>query len=372
MLALSVLVACKSEKEPPAGTPEPLTVASFNAGLALGFVPGAESRTPLVAEALAGMDADVICLQEVWTPDQVAAIEAAVADVYPHRHFPAAQQSPDATCGATDLDPLVQCLTDSCDSTCADEVPDCAFSACAVPFVLLPLDCMRCAMAHVGDDPAEVAESCVSDPVEFAYGGSFGTGILSKKPLQGVEEHVFSSTSNRRGVTHAVVDAGVSVDVYCTHLTAVFDTIPYPRAVGSWQEEQVVQVDEMLSFLDETGGDHRVLVGDLNTGPAVEAQGIVSEAFVSYDALVEAGAADPYLELDGRCTFCASNPILSQTGQTDDVLIDHVLTWGMEASAATRILDGEVSAETCLAGVDLSTSALSDHYGIQVTIQATP
>jgi endonuclease/exonuclease/phosphatase family metal-dependent hydrolase len=364
-----LLSACKGEPTTPTeGTPEPFTVASFNAGLATGFVPGADSRLPAIADALAAVDADVVCLQEVWTPEQVAAIEAAVGDAFPHRHFPAPSQSADATCAAGDLDALLTCLTDNCDTTCVDDVPDCAFAACGVSFLLLPKDCMRCAMANVGNDPAAVADLCVSAPVEYAYDGSFGTGILSKKPLADVEEHVFASTSNRRGVTHATIDAGVPVDVYCTHLTAVFDTIPYPRDEGGWMVEQLEQVDELLSFMDETGGDHRVLIGDLNTGPALPDAGIVAEALESYQALQDGGLSSPYVELDGRCTFCASNPILAAVGETDDVLIDHVLTTGMTASAATRILDGEISADSC--SVDLSTSALSDHYGIQVTLVA--
>lgn len=368
---LLLLTACKTEPTTKTeGTPEPFTVASFNAGLATGFVPGTDSRLPQIASALAAVDADVICLQEVWTPEQVAAVEDAVADVFPHRYFPAPSQSSDASCAPGDLDTLLTCLQDNCDSTCVDDVPTCAFSACGVPFVLLPKDCMRCAMANVGNDPAEVATLCESDPVEFAYGGSYGTGILSKKPLSDVSEHVFASTSNRRGVTHATVEFGVPVDLYCTHLTAVFDTIPYPRDEGGWAVEQLDQVDELLAFLDETGGDHRVLVGDFNAGPSLPDADIESEALESYQQLTEAGLADPYVDLDGRCTFCASNPILTQQGETTDVLIDHVLTVGMTASAATRILDGEISADSC--AYDLSTAALSDHYGIAVTLEATP
>ena len=147
----------------------------------------------------------------------------------------------------------------------------------------------------------------------------------------------------------------------------MFDSIPYPRDTGDWMSEQLAQVDALLAFMDETGGDHRVLIGDLNTGPLIEAQGIVAEAFDSYAALKDAGLADPYVDLDGRCTFCASNPILAAQGEDTDVLIDHVMVSGLEATAATRILDQEVAAESCSA--DLSTSALSDHYGIEVTLR---
>jgi endonuclease/exonuclease/phosphatase family metal-dependent hydrolase len=368
MVLAALLAACKTEPYLlDTDMPRPFKVVSFNAGLATGFVPGADSRLPQIAGALQSVDADVICLQEVWTPEQVAAIEATVGDTFPYRHFPAASQSADATCAPGELDTLLTCLEDNCDSTCVDDVPTCAFESCGVQVLLLPKDCMRCAMANVGNDPAEVADLCVADPVEFAYGGSYGTGILSRRPLSNVEEHVFTSTSNRRGVTHATIDAGVPVDVYCTHLTAVFDTIPYPRETGSWGGEQLVQANELLTFLDETGGDHQVLIGDLNTGPNGD-DGVVAEAVGSYDALVAGGLASPYVELDGRCTFCASNPILAAQGETTDVLIDHVMTRGMTASAAGRILDGEIVAESC--SVDLSTSALSDHYGITVTLEA--
>jgi endonuclease/exonuclease/phosphatase family metal-dependent hydrolase len=371
-----LLLACDGGDDKSDDIPAEVTfrVASFNAGLATGFVPGTDSRLPQIADALAGLEADIVCLQEVWTPAQVAAIDAAVAASYPDRHFPAPQQSSDATCAPEELDALLGCITESCAATCVDDVPTCTFAECALPFVSLSRDCMRCAMANVGNDPDEVASTCETAPVEFAYGGSFGTGLLSKHPLSNVEEHVFESTSNRRSVIRATADVdGVPVDIYCTHLTAVFDTIPYPRDTGDWATEQLAQVDALVAFVDATAGEHQVVVGDLNTGPDVASEGIVPEAYPAFAKLVEADFDVPYLDLDGRCTFCGkSNPILVAQAQpgdvADDELIDHVLTRGVEATAATRILDGEISADSC--SVDLSTSALSDHYGIEVTLTA--
>lgn len=46
-----------------ASGPEVLT--TYNAGLAIGFVPGAEDRAPATAAAIGALDADVVCLQEV-------------------------------------------------------------------------------------------------------------------------------------------------------------------------------------------------------------------------------------------------------------------------------------------------------------------
>ena len=51
----------------------------------------------------------------------------------------------------------------------------------------------------------------------------------------------------------------------------------------------------------------------------------------------------------------------------DNRLIDHVMLKGFTGQpTATRVVDGTVSAESC--AVDLSTSAVSDHYGVSVTV----
>lgn len=365
-LATLLTLGCGGDKDGTTPGTTPLTFVTYNAGLAVGFVPGAESRTPMVADALAGVDADFVCLQEVWLPEQVQAIETATASAFTHSYFPAASQSADASCDAGALDSLLSCIDTSCDATCADEVPDCVFASCGVQFLLLPKDCMRCAMASVGDDPAVVADRCVNTPIEYAYGGSFGTGILSKHPLGTVEEHVFTSTSNRRSVLHTTLELEDGpLDVYCTHLTAVFDTIPYPRDSGDWAAEQLAQIQEMETWIAETSGDRKILLGDLNTGPGGD--GIVAEAPEGFAALQDAGWDDPYIDLDGRCTFCSTNPLIVGADDNDDRLIDHVLLKGVEATAATRVLDGTITADSC--AFDLSVAALSDHYGVSVTVQ---
>ncbi len=50
---------------------------TWNVGLAYNFVGLAAERVDAVAAAVASTDADLICLQEVWTTEDVAKIEAA-------------------------------------------------------------------------------------------------------------------------------------------------------------------------------------------------------------------------------------------------------------------------------------------------------
>lgn len=361
MLALALLFAC--------GDPVVSgTFTTYNAGLAVGFVPGAVERTPLVADAIAGLEADVVCLQEVWSPEQVAAVEAAASSAFPHRYFPPADPvvDPAPACPDGMLDGLVECATESCGDLCLDELVGCVQSSCAFDFVALEQTCLRCAFANVGGEIDAIADACASQTTEYAYGGSFGTGILSKHPILSTELEVFASTSNRRAVIHAVVELPSGpFDVYCTHLTAAFDSIPYPRDEGGWSEEQTVQVEGLRAFVDATASGPLVLMGDFNNGP--DGEGLVSEEFGNYQMLQQ-GFDTPYLDQDGRCTFCGDNPLVGGGGDdADSELIDHVFVRGLEAPtyAVARVLDGTVEHGTC--GADI-TGAYSDHYGVQVTI----
>ena len=342
-----------------------MKIASWN-------VNSIKARLNTVIEVLNAIDCDVICLQEVWAPDQVSAMESATQAAFPHQFWPAAQQSADAVCNKGELDSMLSCFEKSCGGVCTDQVDDCLLDNCGVPFVLLPKDCMRCAMANVGQDPDGLAAICQDAPVEYAYDGSFGTGILSKHPITSVEETVFTSTSNRRSVLHAVVEAPDGpVDVFCTHLTAAFDSIPYPRDDGDWVAEQRVQIEDMLALVEANAGDHAVLLGDMNTGPAVNGMG--DEEGDNWELFDDAdGWEVPYLDQDEGdvlCTYCGDNPLVSASPDDDlSRVIDHVLVHGFSEVLGTgRLLDGlDTVAESC--GDVTDPSPLSDHYGVQATV----
>ena len=347
--------------------PEPVTFVTYNAGLAVGFVPAAEDRTDLVASALAGLQADVICLQEVWLDEQVDAVKSATSSAFPHSYFPEASQElmESAACVDGDSDGLVECLDEDCGEACVDEIVDCLFEYCVIDFLTLSKDCARCAQAHVGTaEASEVAETCNNGGIEYAYGGSFGTGLLSKHPLSSVTETVFDSTTNRRSVLEAVVSTPAGdVDVMCTHLTAGLSLVPYPRETGSWEEEQAVQVGLLVDMLEASSGP-TVLMGDLNNGPA--STDVDAEFEDNYDALIATGVSNPYLDLDGRCTFCDDNDLSGADSDETGRLIDHVLLKGMgEVSSVARVLDDAITVETCVESID---GAYSDHYGVSVTV----
>ena len=68
--------ACSDSSDAP--EIQSLTVTSYNAGLALNFVPYSNERLAANADLLAAYDTDVMCFQEVWLDDQVETLSDAV------------------------------------------------------------------------------------------------------------------------------------------------------------------------------------------------------------------------------------------------------------------------------------------------------
>ncbi len=342
---LLLLIACNSG---------PMTVVTYNAGLAEGFVPGTLDRAQKTADAVAAVEADVICLQEVWQPEHAALFTAG----WEHSLVPDPQQDlgEGAACTEDDLSSLKACLDEDCADACNDELVDCVFDNCLFPFLGLDTTCQSCVMANVGGDVDAVTSTCLQESTAYAYDGSFGTALVSAHPILSSEEHVFSSTTNRRSVLHAVVDGPLGdTDVYCTHLTAIFDLIPYTGVGESWEAEQAQQIGDLSAFVDGTASGPVVLLGDFNNGP---------DQHAAHYADLSQGFVSPYVRDSGVCTYCADNPLNSE--DSEDRVIDHVLLRDVDLdSASERVLDEPVEIEVCGEAQD---GAYSDHYGVRVTI----
>jgi endonuclease/exonuclease/phosphatase family metal-dependent hydrolase len=248
----------------------------------------------------------------------------------------------------------------------ADQLAACVLSSCGAEYRALSGSCQTCLGANIGSDLPSIEAACTKPSELYAYGGSFGIGLLSRFPITSWDSTVLESSLNRRAVIHAVVDAGDlgPVHVFATHLSAVFADIPYPGE-GTWAAEQRAQIEQLLALIEAKApaGAPVVVLGDLNTGP--ELPGIVGEVPENFALLPGSGLGVPYVESvpDPGCTFCTENPLVGGADDDQSVLIDHVLVRGLRATAVDRIFDHVVP----VAGTD---SRLSDHYGVEVTLVA--
>ena len=159
----------------------------------------------------------------------------------------------------------------------------------------------------------------------IAYGGSFGTGLLSRTPLENSETITYPSTINARGAVYA--RAG-ELHVFGTHFS--------PGGLGT--AEQSPQFDMFVEWAAKKPGP-AVLLGDLNT----------SSGSQLFKRLVRAGFREPDV-IDTRATCWGSR-------------IDHVLVREIDKRVVSqRILDERIVLP------DGERTTLSDHYGVLATL----
>ncbi len=324
MALLSLVLGCE--------TPDEITLVTFNAGLSELFVADTAERAPRVAEAVAELDADVVCLQEVWAREHVDAVIAATTEL-PFVIAPEpAQELVAGECDAVALAPLADCVAAACPDP---PLADCILSNCSAEFDAQEGDCGVCLASNLGSTIDDIVGACTTETGRFQYGGSYGLVLLSREPLVELERVELDAALNRRAVLRARLESGLVLS--CTHLTALED-VPYPADDGSWEQEQDRQIDALVAALADDPAP-RALLGDLNLGP--------DEAPMRFERLLALGLGGV---LEGTCTFCSDNPLVDREARS--VTIDHILVDGGETTP-TRILDG---------------GRLSDHYGVSARI----
>jgi len=351
------------------------SLVTYNMGLARGFVSYADERVDAAAAAVAELDADAVCLQEIWLrqdtefnwqTDYIDAVLAATGDVYPHSYWQRSQNEGQATsCTPEEAAGLEACALEHCGDVGVGELADCALEHCGDLFDAASTGCQSCIAANIGNPIEVIMEMCVGGSGSAAYDGHNGLLLLTKtEPIE--TNHVqFTSALTTRSALHARVKLpglGES-DVFCTHLASDLSSIlAYPGTdFDSYEAEQAYQVEALISFADEKStSDHTIVMGDMNTGP--------DELPDNYQLFVDAGYSNFYVDAWGSdlCTYCDANTLNGGEGEGGET-IDHILFQGpAEPLMAARLFQATRSIETSEGSMD---SNLSDHYGVQLILE---
>lgn len=360
------------------GAPE-FTAVTYNVGLAPGMVHYASPRSPHVAAAVAGLDFDALCLQEVWLDrDQRAIIEALRV---PAGHVLTMDtegfgESPDDACEDEHLAPVLACVRERCGDAPTEETTLCALDHCRDELTSLYLwhgKCLNCLAASVGLSADEIAAACTGgNRASRVYGGRNGVMLMSRFPLERRETLLLPSSGGNRVALFArinVPDIG-PVELACTHISSPQRIPPMHSGYGTWQEEQSAQLRQISDRLAARAvGMPALFFGDMNfgqeNGDAVSASS--REVWVEANRLgfqSPAAFAEPPL-----CSACGDNALRGYP--STGYLLDHVMIRNPQSSPALvacgsrRLLDGPASVR----GYDgeLITTHLSDHFAISVT-----
>ena len=357
----------------PEPEPEPSEArfATYNVGLARGFVDFAEERAQPLADALAGMDADVVCLQEVWDDDFITLMTDGTKANFPHSYFEKTF-SDERVAGCTDeeIAPLEACAIKNCDGVEPGELAGCVLGACGEEFRATSTECQGCAATQLGKPLEEIIAACRGGGPAFSYGGHNGLVILSRHPLSDTGHAEFVSSLVFRAALHATIEHPEvgKVDIYCTHLAADLSaSIEYQGELGSFAAEQAQEIDEMAAFIEDTqSGGLQLVMGDFNNGPA---KGSCSaELPENFQKILDLGYVSPYADQAApTCTFQENNTLVGGEGDGGQIL-EHIFVKA-EASArvgsVSRIFDALTTISTGGGDRELN---LSDHFGVQVVI----
>jgi endonuclease/exonuclease/phosphatase family metal-dependent hydrolase len=310
-------------------------VATFNAGLAVGYVPHVTERLPHVVEALSSLDVDVLYLQEVWLPDHWDRVRDALSAKLPYvlRQEPKLRHK--GGCSEDQVAPLVRCAEKHCADLRDEALATCVVRNCAGVGLSLPAPCLNCIASDTRGSLEEIVGRCIGTLPDdaavhdtlHAYGGSFGTALFSRMPLENADELVYLSTINARGAVYA----RAGCHIFATHFSPS----------GS---EQKPQVDELVRWIGEKAprGEPAIVLGDLNITPGSSL----------FKRILDAGFREPD-QADKRSTF-------GEHGWR----IDHILVRDIAPRVASqRILDAPIT----IAGGKRTT--LSDHFGVLATLE---
>lgn len=343
---------------------------TYNLGLATGYVSYAAERRPKLLELLATVDADVLCLQEVWTQDDVDAVVAGAAATYPYSHYVMLKDTelgPPA-CTETETAPIRACIDANCDVS-PGELAECVLDKCVAEFGQLSTACTNCAVANLGKEVDVIFATCATGSFKYTYEGANGLLMLSRAKLTN-ETHleIEPSTNVQRSVLGATVklpDLG-EVAVFCSHVTPHYDELTYSGPEESWEAENKVQTEAVRDHAaaEAGGADLVVVMGDYNSGPEIPGKAEAELPEAAYKIFVDAGYAP---HGSGDCSYCEDN-LLNIDG-TRNVWIDHIMTKGLDPARATSVTRFGTTPITITSETDGTVETHpSDHYGVRLEI----
>ncbi|KPJ86001.1 hypothetical protein AMJ57_00815 [Parcubacteria bacterium SG8_24] len=357
--------------------PYDFSAVTYNVGLAPGIVAQTTPRTSHVAQALADLDADVLCLQEVWTPEALQAIQTALdlpAEQMMYVDTRGEGETGQDRCTMSQIAPMLQCVHEECGGLPDEEITTCALAECrgsGVGLYFSARRCLNCMIASAGLSIGEIVESCVlGQGRSRLYGGSNGVVLLSRYPLRNREIiRLPSSGANRVALIAEIDGPGAEpIEVACSHLSSKSYVSPTHPRFDDWNDEQREQLHLISERLRRrAGGRPALFLGDMNFG-ASDGRDLddhlpgqfYESARLGFESF--AAAADPPF-----CSSCEGNTLRDSDRSH---LIDHVLlrdvTGGTDLIpvCVERLFDRPV---TIIGhGGKRVRIHLSDHYGVRV------
>ena len=391
------------------GSSQPsVAVETYNLALAGSFIAYEQERREALPDAIANSDADILCLQEVWAQADKETIRDAAKARFPNVIIfeddlstelddPEDQNGelppPPTTvpCPEGEAEDAMNAAIDCVAQACNTQSPgddngqttsiDCAIGECigqVASLLATPRCYARLATQLPTSTFANIRESCPTVvEQDLAFDGQNGIMILSRYPLKNELNWVIPGTWNRRVIVSATAElpGDKELDVYCNHLTPIFDSVAYPytgqygngeTGAAAWEEELLLQAQKLIDHVEATSGEApAVVLGDLNAGRDYPEQDIVQDGEAALNLLETAFTPAYAADYVPQCTFCITNPVREPGADDVSSWIDHIHLHNLPATSVVRT---ERTFDEDVLPVDDMMVPLSDHFGMRSVI----
>ena len=382
LLFFMFLVSCKNDPECFTKSHKTLTLSTFNINLTEDL-PLYEERAQKIEDVLSEADSEILCIQGIFTEDDLDTVRGVLGKKYGVNYSKTNNDEPEIippSCSDNDLAPMLACYMNNC---MGNTDPTCIVTNCWGEMLALPAECRNCLLGEgiggaASGDITELLGNCTQEEeVIFDNEGRNRVILATKLDFQSNVYNLkkLSSTGNLQVALSAVIaekqkDGLGKIHVICTGLSEVGDE--YDGMYESWEQEQLLQVQELQDIADSKEADLTIIMGDLQSN--IEGGENILENNPGPIALFEAdGWYDPYFDVDDEdhveCTVCPENPMVNTDRES---VPDHIifstkenLEFFTERVFLNRfiLLDEENKTKTRY--------SISDHYGIRTVVTKT-
>lgn len=355
------------------GQPVSVSVETFATQLSDHFMRDVDQRAGSVVELVEDLDADLVCLSEVYVTEYLDAIEAAAEDRYlvVRSDDPEITITGDLTTREGDLPPpipipcegdaaaaahaLLACVAERCSgdgvtlggpgdraTSCLTDEEGCL--AQVIPFLVGNAlgeggkQCWGCLIPALSERRtlADTEALCTTESEErWVFGRSAGVVVLARRGTFSAlddadpELHRLPSFAWQKGALRCplrLTENGAEFDFYCTHLTYQRDVAnPYVGPYGEGatgpdgaEAEQMLQAERLLRLVtDQAGSSGRraILAGELYASPDANETTVPDllafrpETLATLTSQLQPLVAPAFVP---TCTWCDNNPLNCQ------------------------------------------------------------
>jgi len=400
LLSVAVLIFSGCENEIGGFTTEDQTVTfqTFNARMGENDLPLLKERTERLKEIIKMADSDILCIQEVFDKNEIVKISQLLKDekngpgyvstVYVNTNNDQFEPIP-PQCSTEDVAPVLMCIM----MECGGMDPACILQSCLGDILAIPPVCQGCLLgqglgAITGGDFQAIMETCMAEKeVIYENNGNNGVLLASKYPMKDKGTLALTSYGKHRMAVFATIgkiekDGRIydykpaigDIRVICTALSAISDK-EYDGLAGSWAQEQLVQINEILNNIPVSEEVEQVVImGDFN-GNIAGGQNIIEFNPAPVSRLISEGWYDPYFDVDKNetieCTVCPGNPFVNKN--SPEAVHDHIF---FKTKKGFNFYSERAFFNEYLLFNDKEKTktrySVSDHYGIKTTMAVDP